>query len=231
MTKYFPLMDHGNLRELLPGIFELTGSMKLFGLFKYSRNMHLLNTNDGVILINPVRVSEPTLAEITKIGRINHVYKLGQLHNVDVPFYVERFKPKVWKNKNDPTLPDIQGDYFFEDYDTLPLCGSKVYRFEDSKLAETVLIHPESGGILLSCDAYVNMGPDPMANFLTKTLSKLLPRPTYVGPNWVKIAKPSLETLKGILDFEFKNLMTAHGDAIIGDAYSEISTYLAKYRL
>ena len=68
-----------------------------------------------------------------------------------------------------------------------------------------------------------------MANLLTKTLSKLLPQPTYVGPNWIKFAKPPRESLTVILDYEFKNLLSAHGRPIKEDAHVKLKNYLNNY--
>ena len=89
MAKYFPLL-HKDLREVLPSIYEIVGTMKLFKVFRYSRNMHIIVSDDGVILINPVRVDDETLESIQKLGDIKHIYKIGQLHSVDIPFYMDR---------------------------------------------------------------------------------------------------------------------------------------------
>ena len=67
-------------------------------------------------------------------------------------------------------MVDYPADEFFEDYDILPHCGSKVYVFSDSKLAEVCLVHPTVTAHLISCDAFVNMGVDPMANWFTSAL-------------------------------------------------------------
>ena len=73
------------------------------------------------------------------------------------------------------------------------------------------------------------MGVDPMANWFTSLLNRLLPDPTYVGPNWVKFAKPTKEGLMGVLKFDFKNLVTAHGKPILGDAKLKLASYLDTY--
>ena len=39
--------------------------------------MHIIVSDDGVILINPVRVDDETLESIQKLGDIKHIYKLG----------------------------------------------------------------------------------------------------------------------------------------------------------
>lgn len=226
MTKYFPLLPHLDITEKVEGVYELTGTMKLFGLFRYSRNMHIIKTEDGVALVNPVRADDKTLRRIEEIGPIKHIYKIGQLHNVDIPFYMDKYAPKLWKIEGDPTLDHLKADHYFEDGQKASPCGSKLRILKNSKLKEAVLIHPSAGGTLISCDAFVNMGPDPMANWLTNTLQKLLPSPVYVGPNWIKFAKPSGGDLLELLSDDFENLLTAHGAAVLGDAKEKLTSYV-----
>ena len=43
-------------------------------------------------------------------------------------------------------------------------------------------------------------------------------RPHHPGPGWLKQCKPPKEQLRGILDLEFANVLTAHGAAAVGGA-------------
>lgn len=206
MNEYFPLLPHGKLQNILPGIYTVQGSMRLFGLFRYSRSMTILCDKKRIGLLNPVRVDEDTLEEIEKIGDINYIFKIGQLHSVDIPFYMDRFSPELWINPSDPFLSKYPDALSFEDEKKIPLLAGKVKVITDSNIAESVIFTPEHGGCLHSCDAFVNMGVDPYHNLLTAFLSRFLPKPTYIGPNWVKIAKPPEDFHKVMPKYPFRKL-------------------------
>lgn len=229
-TKYFNLLPHTGVKQILPGIYTVTGTMKLFGLFQYSRVMTILKDENSLALVNPVRVNEETLSKIKELGEIDHIFKIGQLHNVDIPFYIDKFSPKLWVNKDDPSVKDSKSVAYFEDGNELPILNCKVKLIEDSKIKEAILISPADGGCLHSCDAFVNMGDvDPMHNWLTAKLSKLLSNPTYIGPNWVKIAKPPQKSMESVLDFEFESFVPAHGEPIMKEAKKKLKKYLSEF--
>ena len=70
-----------------------------------------------------------------------------------------------------------------------------------------------------------------MANWLTRNLTKLLPKPCLVGPNWVKFAKPDRKDLLKSIEYDFENLLTAHGDGIIGGAKEKLTEYIKGLKL
>ena len=228
---HFPLLPHLPLRQITSNIYEVKGTMKLFSIFRYSRNMHIIKCQEGVILVNPVRVHEKTIESIQKIGSIKHIYKIGQFHNVDIPYYMDTFKPRLWKLKNDPSIPNYPADELIESDQELPPCHSKLRIIKGLKVAEAVIVHPDQGGTLISCDAFVNMGPDAMANWLTRNLTKLLPKPTLVGPNWIKFAKPTRDSLLECLEDEFENLITSHGPEIMGGAKPSLVSYITNMKI
>ena len=229
MKKYFKLLPHGQLKEIVPSIYMITGTMKLFGIFQYSRSMTILKNKNELALVNPVRVNDTELDKICQLGEIKHIFKIGRLHSVDVPFYLDKFSAKLWVSKGDNALPNYKPDYIFNDFDKLPFMDIKVIPINGSKLPETVLLVPQNGGSILSCDAFVNMGPDSRANWLTGNLMKLLKQPTYIGPNWVKRAKPPKQEMLRVLDFDFCNLIPAHGPAILKDADIRLRNYLESW--
>ncbi len=226
---YFRLFPHGPLQQVLPNIFTVTGTIRLFGLFQYSRVMTILNDNGTLAIINPVRVEDDLLNEIHKLGQIKYLLKIGQLHCVDVPFYMDNFSPELWINRDDPSIDESHSPHYFDDVDEIPILGCKVKTVEGSKIKESILVTPGDGGCLHSCDAYVNMGSDPNHNWLTANLSKFLPNPTYIGPNWIKLAKPPEDSMKSVLDFDFENFIPAHGKPLIGNAKKEIGNYLESF--
>ncbi len=229
MKKYHKLLPHREVLEILPSVYSVTGTMRLFGLFQYSRNMVILKEGSDLAIVNPVRVNEFELNKIRKLGNIKHIFKIGRLHSVDVPFYMDKFSPKLWVSEGDDALPEYKADYFFNEYSVLPFMKIKVIPIASSKLPETILLVLSDGGCLLSCDAFVNMTTDPMANWLTGKLSKLLPQPTFIGPNWIKLAKPPKKEMLQVLDHKFSHLVSAHGPPVLNDAYEQLNQYLKAY--
>ncbi|MEZ4741138.1 MAG: hypothetical protein R3B45_01595 [Bdellovibrionota bacterium] len=226
---YFRLLPHGPLKEVLPNVFTVTGLMRIYGLFQYSRAMTILNENGTLAIINPVRVEEDLLNKIQKLGQIKYLLKIGQLHNVDVPFYMDKFSLELWINRNDPSVDESYSTRYFDDVDEIPILRCKVRTIRGSEIKESILVTPGDGGCLHSCDAFVNMGSDPNHNWLTSKLSKFLPDPTYIGPNWIKMAKPPEASLKFVLDFDFENFIPAHGEPIIGNAKKKIEKYMESF--
>ena len=222
-------MPHGSLKQVLPNIYTVTGTMRLFGLFQYSRVMTIIKNDDELSLLNPVRVEENLLEHINKLGEISYLLKIGQLHNVDVPFYMDKFSPQLWINKDDPSIGNYNVGGYFDDHETLPFLNAKVKVIEGSKVKESVLLSLDHGGCLHSCDAFVNMGVDSNHNWLTAKLSKFLPKPTLIGPNWIKIAKPPQTSMKAVLDYDFEHFVPAHGEPILGDAKQKLSEYIERF--
>lgn len=230
-TKHFATLHHGELVTIFPEVLSVKGTMQLFGLFRYSRNMTVLKNGNSLILVNPVRLSSEGETTLLGHGNIDHILKIGSLHSVDIPYYMDTFSPKLWMLNDDKSLDDYKADYFLNDHPTLPFLDLKVHVFEGSKIPEAVLVMPSNGGVLLSCDSLVNMtADDEHANGLVRTLSKLLPKPTYIGPNWVKIAKPTKTSFTEILGFAFENLVPAHGEPVLKNAKEELEGYFSTYK-
>lgn len=227
--KYFKLLPHGELTEVLPNIYTITGTMRLFGLFQYSRVMTIFKDGNDLALLNTVRVSDAELKSIMSLGAVKHIFKIGALHNVDIPFYMDHFNPKLWTIKSDSSNHGYSPDFYFDDYKELPMLNAKVQVLQNSKVPEAFIITPGNGGCLHSCDAFVNMGYDPGANWLTTNLAKLLPKPTYIGPNWIKSAKPPPDSMLQVLEYDFQHFVPAHGQPIKLHAKEKLGIYLKKY--
>ena len=91
MTSSTPIYPHGNIEEIVEDIFVLRGSIKMNPLLRITRNMGIIRNGDELTLINPVRVNTKVEAQLTALGKIKHVMRLGAFHGVDDPYYVEKF--------------------------------------------------------------------------------------------------------------------------------------------
>jgi hypothetical protein len=95
MKNYFKQLPHQKIQKNYENIYSLMGSMKLFGVFKYSRNMVILKDGDNLCIVNPVRLNEGEKKKLLELGKIHSILKLGRLHSVDLPYYMDKFSPKL----------------------------------------------------------------------------------------------------------------------------------------
>jgi hypothetical protein len=224
-----PAYKHGELREVLPGLYFVTGTMKMAGPVRFSRNMTVVRRGDHLVLVNSVRLDDAGLAALDKLGKVTDVVRLAANHGVDDPFYAERYDAKVWVvagqrytagfNTSSPKT------YFTPHHEMdastkLPIAGAKLFVF-DSKPAEGMLVLPDHGGVVISGDCLQHWAtPDEHFSWLGKTMMKMMGfiKPHNIGPGWLKQCKPPKDQLRAILDLSFANVLPAHGAPVLGEA-------------
>jgi hypothetical protein len=225
-----PALPHGELRELFPGIFFVTGTMTVADKpLSFSRNMTVVRENDSLTLINSVRLDEPGLEALEALGKVEHVIRLAGFHGMDDPFYKDRYGAKVWAVKGqtyvagfDPGAePYFQADALIDAATALPLEGSRLYEFKSARPTEAVIVLLRDGGILVSGDALQNWrSTDRYFSLMARVMMRLggFIKACNVGPGWHKFAKPSADDLTGLLDLRFEHVLPAHGVEVIGNA-------------
>lgn len=224
-----PAHRHGALAEVLPGLWSVTGTMKMPGPIRFSRNMTIVREGDRLVLVNTVRLDDAGLAALDDLGKVTDVIRLAGYHGMDDPFYAERYGAKTWAVKGqrytagfDVKRPDT---YFTPDHEadattTLPIAGAELVVI-DSSPPEGLLRLDAHGGTIISGDCLQHWAtPDPYFSFAGRAMMRMMGffKPHNVGPRWVKQAKPPREQLRAILDRDFANVLTAHGAQVIGGA-------------
>jgi hypothetical protein len=226
-----PALPHSSLREVLPGIYFVTGSIDMPGRLpvRFSRNMTIVKEGERLVLINTVRLDEKGLAALDALGRVTDVIRLAGNHGMDDPFYKDRYSAKVWVvrgqrykagfTSNSPDTyftPDIEMDAAT----ALPLAGAKLYVI-DSKPPEGILVLPQHNGVAIAGDCLQHWHKsDPYFSLLAKLMMPLMGfiKPYNVGPAWLKACKPPADQMRGILNLQFANVLPSHGDVVLGDA-------------
>jgi len=236
-----PALPHGDIREVLPGVHFVTGTMTMPGPLpiRFSRNMTILREGDRLVLVNTVRLDETGLAALDALGKVTDVIRLAGNHGMDDPFYRDRYQAKVWAVRGqrytagfDTNAPDVylEPDVAIDASTELPLAGARVYTF-GSKPPEGMLVLERHGGTIVSGDCLQHWAePDAYFSFLAKPLLRVMGfiRPHNVGPGWLKQCKPPKEELRGILDLEFANVLTAHGAPVVGGAREHFRPAIAR---
>ncbi len=224
-----PARPHGALTEVLPGFWFVTGTMKMPGPIRFSRNMTIVKDGDRLVLVNTVRLDDAGLAALDRLGKVTDVVRLAANHGMDDPFYAERYGAKVWVVEGqrytagfDTDRPDT---YFTPDHQMNastrpPLAGAELIRI-DSKPPEGLLWLPAHGGTLISGDCLQHWAaPDAYFSLAARAVMRVMGfmKPHNIGPGWLKQGKPPRPQLRALLDREFGNVLTAHGAAVIGGA-------------
>jgi hypothetical protein len=224
-----PARPHGELREVLPDLSFVTGTIRMAAPVRFSRNMSVVRRGDRLILVNSVRLDDAGLAALDKLGKVTDVIRLAAFHGMDDPFYAERYGAKVWVVKGQrytagfkPTAADT---YFTPHHEMdatteLPIPGAKLIMI-DSTPPEGMLLLPEHGGVVISGDCLQNWAaPDEYFSWLGRVMMKRMGfiTPHNVGPGWLKQAKPPKDQLRAILGLPFANVLPAHGTPVVGDA-------------
>jgi hypothetical protein len=224
-------LPHGKLREVLPDIFFVAGTVAMPGPLpvRFSRNMTIVREGRRLVLVNSLRLDDEGLAKLDSLGKVTDVIRLAANHGMDDPFYRDRYGAKVWAlagqrytagfntNASDVYLePDVVMDA----ETVLPVDGARLYAIRSTP-PEGLLVLERHGGTLVSGDCLQHWAqPDAYFSFLGKTMMRMMGfiRPHNVGPGWLKQCKPPKAEVRSILELPFANVLTAHGEAVIGEA-------------
>jgi hypothetical protein len=191
--------------------------------------MTVLKEGERLVLVNSVRLDDPGLAALDRLGRVTDVIRLAANHGMDDPFYADRYKAKVWAVKGQrytagfntsATKTYFQAHVEMDATTALPLEGARLHVI-GSKPPEALLLVARHGGVLIAGDCLQNWsGPDPYFSWLGRVMMKAMGffHPHNIGPAWLRQTKPPAADLRAILDLPFKTVMPSHGDPVLEDA-------------
>ncbi len=234
MTKYHELMPHGPINEVLPDIFFVTGTMEneFFGsMWKFSRGMTVVRENGNLTIFNSVRLNDEALAELDKLGTVVNVVRLGDMHGVDDPFYVDRYNATFW------ALPDMtmEGDLKIDKPLTvdgeLPVSNSSLFVFKTVKRPECILRLDRDGGVMIACDSLQNwVSHDEF--FSPETVETMTGMgfftPANLGPAWMHGSEPQADDFVRLKEIPFEHAFCGHGVPLIGGAQKQYHETFAR---
>jgi hypothetical protein len=223
-----PALSHGALREVLPNIHFVTGTVAMPGPLpvRFSRNMTIVREGERLVLINSIRLDDAGLRELDKLGKVTDVIRLAANHGLDDPFYQDRYGAKVWAVEGQrytsgfdtkKTETYFEPDAFMSDGTELPLSKARLYLIHSTP-PEALLILDD---VIVAGDCLQNWGKsDAYFTLLAKMLMPLMGfmKPHNIGPGWLKQCNPPKDDLRKILDLEFVNVLPAHGEPVLGKA-------------
>lgn len=237
MTAFPPALPHGELVEVLPRIWQVTGeSRPSFGGLDwcFSRNMTVFVEGDTVVLVNTVRLDEGGLAKLEALGRVAHVLRIGAWHGRDDAFYVDRYGATFWAMEG---LEDERGAVVSRRLvpgGEVPLADASVFRFEAGRAAEGLLHLGRHGGVLVSCDSLQNWeAPDRWFDEVSRERMAAAGffRRANVGPGFLGGSGVPVSAFAGdferILALPFDHLLSAHGAPLVGAREALAATFAA----
>jgi hypothetical protein len=220
-------LPHGQLQELFRNVFFVTGTMRtilLGGPWHFSRNMVVIRNGQELTLINSVRLDESGLLQLESLGTIANVVRIGSLHGIDDRFYLDRYAATLWCPEGfalgDPPIahtPLIPGGQ-------TPFSNCKVFKFETTKLPESILHIDQEGGILVAADALQNWeSPDEFFSPESVEQMKMMNffQRANFGPLWMQLNQPGKEDFEKLLQLPFRHVLCGHGSPLLHSAKQE----------
>jgi hypothetical protein len=208
-------LPHGQIEELFPDIFFVTGMMKgeFFGSpWQFGRNMTVVRQAGELTLVNAVRLDDAGLAQLDALGEVTHVVRIGSLHGRDDAFYVERSDATYWGLRGTPpTGVEIDEELTA---DAVPVRDASLFRFEHTKLPEAILRLDRDGGIVIACDALQNWAePDAFTDSATRTRMQGMGffTPANIGVAWQHVNEPKPEDFVRLKAISFRHALCGHG--------------------
>jgi hypothetical protein len=222
MSPFPEALPHGPLTSVAEGVWAVRGKYAMGPGVVISRTMTVVRGEDGLVVLNAVRLSDAAQAELDAIGKVKHLVKLSDSHGIDEPFYADRYRPEVWG------LPEAKRRGA-EKTRTLgpdgPVAGGVVVTYPGVQgWREAAYLVPHGGGTLVTCDAIQNCADTDGASFLGRLLMSLMgfKGGVIVPPMWRKFQKVSgvqvRDALAGLSKLAFANLVTGHGPPVVGGA-------------
>lgn len=206
---------HGPIRTVTDRLHFVRGSIRFNALLRLSRNMAILKDDDGLTLVNPIRLNPSGEEALTRLGVVRRILRLGAMHGIDDAYYKARFNAELWAQASGTIYPDppIDLDISVE----FPLPNATLFRFEKTQQPEAALLVPDARGVLLTCDAIQHYGDYTYNNLLARMAMPFIgfSKTTVVGPVWLKRVTPAGKSLRSefdrLLDLDFDALLGAHG--------------------
>lgn len=212
------------MRELLPNIHQATIMLKV-GPTKVPAAMHIVKSDDEVILIDPFALPESETEALEALGKPTLILIAGENHVRQSEDYRERYGAKILANREGVPKLGIAVDDTFGDGETLP-GGLTTIGMPGTMAGETIFRLEQGGGVLVVGDAIVNFQPD-QRGFVMRLLgfsSGLGTMPKL----FMKDKKLAAASYQKLLDYDFDQLFVSHGPPILSGAKVMLRAVLEK---
>jgi len=230
MTQFPSQTPHGEISEVFPDVFFVTGSVDMMPGFRISRSMTILRDGDILTLISPVRLSEAGLKGLDVLGRIENIVKLGAYHlgahnGLDDPFYVDRYGAKLWALAGMEHKGGLSTDHILKASGDMPTRDLSLLVYESSKMPEAMFVLNREGGIIIAADSLQNWSE--VDEFFSVAAANAMTkggfiRPANIGPEWKRHCAPAPAEFEKVAKLPFRHLLPSHGTPLLNTAKTEL---------
>ncbi len=229
-----PAYPHDPIEEISADLYMVRGSVRMNALMRITRNMAIVRHQGELSLVNPIRLDEQGERQLLALGDIKRILRLGPMHGLDDPYYVERFGAEFWAQGESETYPEPKIEQKLAADRPLPFPDAELFAFEGTKQPESALLIRRDPGILLTCDAIQHYGDYRHNTLLARLVMPRIgfPKTTVVGPIWLKIMTPKGGSLRSeferLLTLDFDGLLSAHGSLLRSGAKDSVARAVRK---
>jgi len=233
-TSHPPYYPHDGVEEIASDLFMVRGSIRMNALMSISRNMAIVRHAGELNLVNPIRLDEPGERALLELGDVKRILRLGSMHGVDDPYYVDRFGAELWAPGDSQTYPEPVVDRLLAPDQPLPFPDGEVFPFVGTVQPECVLLLSRDPGVLLTCDGIQHYGDYRHNSFVARVVMPWIgfPKTTIIGPFWLKVMTPDGESLASeferLLSLDFDRLLSAHGSLLASGAKASVTAAVRK---
>jgi len=235
MANYPEAMPHSEIKEVFQDVFFVTDTMKneFFGsMWQFSRNMIVVREDGKLTILNSVRLNEEGLAALDKLGKVVNVVRLGDMHGIDDPFYVDHYGATFWALPDMKVQEGLKIDKELKVGGELPFSNASLFVFETVKRPECIIRLDREGGIMLACDSLQHwIEADQFFDESTKATMENMKffRPANLGPAWMFESQPGAADFLRLKEIPFEHVLCGHGYPLINNARQEFLRTFNEY--
>ncbi len=234
MKKFHEAMPHGEIKEVFKDVFFVSGTMKneFFGsMWQFSRNMTIVRENDELSIINSVRLNDEGLAVLDSLGKVTNVVRLGDMHGVDDPFYLDRYNATYWAIPGMKMPEGIKTDRELVEGGPMPFGDATFFQFKTTKRPEGIIRLDREGGIMIACDSLQNW-TEPDQFFQDDTVETMKKMGFFVQANlglaWLHESEPKASDFNELKQIQFEHALCGHGYPLINNAQQQYHATIKK---
>jgi hypothetical protein len=208
-------------------VFFVTGSMRgeFFGsMWQFSRNMVVLREDGALTIVNSVRLSDEGLRQLDQLGKVVNVVRIGDMHGIDDPFYVDRYGASFWAMPGMDVQAELKVDKWLTVDGEMPVRGCSFFEFKTTKLPEGILRIDRDGGIMIACDSLQNwVGPDEFFDPATVETMRGMGffAKAGIGLAWIHESSPKAEDFVRLKQVPFAHALCGHGEPVRDTAQAD----------
>jgi hypothetical protein len=129
-----PAYPHDPIEEIATDLFMVRGSIRMNALMRITRNMAIIRHQGELSLVNPIRLDEEGERQLLALGDIKRILRLGPMHGLDDPYYVERFRAEFWAQGKSEIYPEPKIEQ--------KLATDRPLPFPDAGFPQTTVVGP-----------------------------------------------------------------------------------------